>query len=318
MTDLIDTYGDIHNHDADALNDRVYKLYEQAIDNLWNPRQIDCSQDIEDWEELDERRKDILRKIMTNFFVGEQAVAEEISPLLYAADGLNRFDWIAHFSTFLMEEVKHSEFCAQWHQKVPGIINREEIIPHLGLEEQTVDPTGTYEPTWAMSVALPKVMEELMQVRMDASNRTELERAFVRSVTMYNILTEGIAAQPSYQIIIDTCKQWNAFPALQEGFRNIKADEGRHIQGGALIINELISRNPEYEEIVHEVLDEYRSNIVGFISYQHANDELDMSKYQELKVRSYKQRCKEMGIEPDQSLVDEILDPKLNFAIEAR
>jgi hypothetical protein len=30
---------------------------------------------------------------------------------------------------------------------------------------------------------------------------------------------------PSYEIVIDTCDQWDAFPALKQGFRRILAEE---------------------------------------------------------------------------------------------
>jgi len=42
---------------------------------------------------------------------------------------------------------------------------------------------------------------------------------------------------------------------------------------------------------------------------------LDLDKYQRQKVRHYRNRCREMGITPDQSLVDQILDPSIDFVV---
>ena len=42
---------------------------------------------------------------------------------------------------------------------------------------------------------------------------------------------------------------------------------------------------------------------------------LDLDKYQRQKVRHYLNRCREMGISPDQSLVDQILDPEIDFVV---
>ncbi len=102
---------------------------------------------------------------------------------------------------------------------------------------------------------------------------------------------------------------WDAFPALREGFRRILADEGRHITFGTAACRILIEKHPAYEAHVHEVFDEYRGNLVGLVEYQKAVPGLDMQKYQTMKVRHYRNRCREMGITPDETLIDQILDP---------
>ena len=67
--------------------------------------------------------------------------------------------------------------------------------------------------------------------------------------------------------------------------------------------------------LAHEVIDEYRANAVGMLEYQRKVPGLDLDKYQRQKVRHYLNRCREMGISPDQSLVDQILDPEIDFVV---
>ena len=108
---------------------------------------------------------------------------------------------------------------------------------------------------------------------------------------------------------------WDAFPALREGFRRILADEGRHITFGTAACRILIESDPSYEALVHEVFDEYRGNLVGLVEYQKAVPGLDLQKYQTMKVRHYRNRCREMGITPDETLIDQILDPEIDFVV---
>ncbi len=77
----------------------------------------------------------------------------------------------------------------------------------------------------------------------------------------------------------------------------------------------LFEKNPDYEAIVHEVFDEYRGNLVGLVEYQKAVPGLDLDKYQQQKVRHYRNRCREMGITPDAELIEQILDPEIDFVV---
>jgi hypothetical protein len=77
----------------------------------------------------------------------------------------------------------------------------------------------------------------------------------------------------------------------------------------------LLEKDPSYEEAVHEVFDAYRGNIVGLVEYQKAVPDLDLDKYQTMKVRHYRNRCREMGVAPDETLIEQILDPSIDFVV---
>ena len=137
----------------------------------------------------------------------------------------------------------------------------------------------------------------------------------MRFATLYNGHAEGVLTMPSYEIVIDTTKLWDALPTLREGFRLILADEGRHITFGTAAIRLLIEKNPDYEKLVHDVFDEFRGNLVGLVEYQKAVTGLDVDKYQTQKVRHYRNRCREMRVTPDETLVEQMLDPSIDFVV---
>jgi hypothetical protein len=120
---------------------------------------------------------------------------------------------------------------------------------------------------------------------------------------------------PSYEIVVDACTAWNVLPALKQGYRRILSDEGRHITFGTSVVRTLLDQHPGWDQLVHDVFDEFRGTIVGLVEYQKAVPELDLQKYQEGKVRHYRNRCREMGVAPDDTLIEQILDPSIDFVV---
>ena len=75
------------------------------------------------------------------------------------------------------------------------------------------------------------------------------------------------------------------------------------------------SRGSTGEAFLAELFDAYRGNVVGLVEYQKAVPGLDIQKYQDQKVRHYRNRCREMGITPDEELIEQILDPEIDFVV---
>jgi ribonucleoside-diphosphate reductase beta chain len=292
----------------------IYRKYEKAIRKMWSVEDIDFSQDVLDWKRITPEQRTGLLGVTVRFLAGEQAVTDELVPMLAAAHRLRRFDWTMFLATFLMEEAKHAEFFMRWHERVVGVLDPEEVAQHFLVRGQTVDPTGRFTVRDVMYEALPDYGGRLMEA-IHSGTDTDVERAFVQFSAAYNAFVEGVLTMPSYEIVIDTTERWDAFPALNRGFRLILSDEGRHITFGTMACRILIEKDPSYEEAVHEVFDAYRGNIVGLVEYQKAVPDLDLDKYQNMKVRHYRNRCREMGVAPDETLIEQILDPTIDFVV---
>jgi ribonucleoside-diphosphate reductase beta chain len=296
---------------------RVYKKYKLAIRNIWDVDELDFSRDAEDWTRLTAEQREGLLGITLRFLAGEQAVTDHLVPMIAGSHALGRFEWVTYLSTFLMEEAKHAEFFMRWHDEVVGVLEPEEVARHFMVRGATVDPSGRFEVRDVLHEALPEYGELLLKASIDG-DEAEVERAFVRFAAAYNGFVEGVLTMPSYEIVIDTTDLWGALPGLKQGFRLILGDEGRHITFGTQACRTLIEANPEYEALVHEVFDRYRGNLVGLVEYQKAVPGLDLQKYQQQKVRHYRNRCREMGIAPDAELIDQILDPEIDFVVGAQ
>ena len=292
----------------------IFRKYEKAMRGIWKVEDFDFGQDARDWQRIDEERRRSLLTMTIRFLAGEQAVTDELAPMLAGAQALNRFDWVMYLSTFMLVEAKHSEFFMRWHDEVAGLLEPDEVAPYFLARSKTLDPTGRFEVKDVVHTGLPHYGDRLVAAARGGCEE-DIERAFVQFATIYNAFAEGVLTMPSYEIVIDTTEMWDAFPALRRGFRRILSDEGRHITFGTAACRILIEKNPAYAEAAHEVFDEYRGNAVGLVEYQKAVRGLDVQRYQVMKVRHYRNRCREMGIEPDETLVEQILDPSIDFVV---
>ena len=298
----------------EMIDGSVYRKYEKAMRNPWNPKDFDYSSDAADWQRISEEQRRGLLGVTVRFLAGEQAVTDELVPMLAASHALGRYDWTMFLATFLVEEAKHSQFFMLWHDHVLGALEPAEVAAHFLARTDTIDPTGRFVVKDVLHEALPRYGGMLMDA-VAGGETADIEAAFVRFSAAYNGFVEGVLTMPSYEIVIDTTHMWDAFATLRQGFRRILADEGRHITFGTAACRILIEKDPSYEALVHEVFDEYRGNVVGLVEYQKAVPGLDLEKYQTMKVRHYRNRCREMGITADETLVDQILDPEIDFVV---
>jgi ribonucleoside-diphosphate reductase beta chain len=292
----------------------IYRKYEKAARTVWDPKELDYEHDAADWGRMTERQRAGIATITVRFEAGEQEVTDELLPMLAAAHALGRFDWVMFITTFMHEEARHSEFFTLWHARVAGLYTPAEKAAYWPPREHTVDPLGRFTVGEPVYEGLPRYGNRL-EAAVASGDEAAIERAFVQFATLYCAWIEGVLTMPSYEIVIDTTELWDALPTLRKGFRRILGDEGRHITFGTQSCRILIEKDPDYAALAHEVMNEYRGNAVGMLEYQRNVPGLDLDKYQRQKARHYLNRCREMGIEADQSLVDQILDPEIDLVV---
>jgi ribonucleoside-diphosphate reductase beta chain len=300
--------------DQEIMAGPIYRKYEKAARTFWNPKDMEYELDAADWGRMTDEQRSGMATITVRFEAGEQEVTDELLPMLAAAHALGRFDWVMYVSTFMQEEARHSEFFTQWHARVAGLLTPAEKAAYWPPREHTVDPRGRFQVGEPVYEGLPKYGNRL-RAAVEAGDEAAIEGAFVQFATLYCGWIEGVLTMPSYEIVIDTTELWGVLPVLRQGFRRILADEGRHITFGTHSCRILIEKNPDYEALAHEVINEYRGNAVGMLEYQRNVPGLDLGKYQRQKARHYLNRCREMGITADQSIVDQILDPEIDFVV---
>ncbi|MCA1024824.1 R2-like ligand-binding oxidase [Cytobacillus kochii] len=199
-----------------------FKLYEKAKKfGVWDPRDIDFSQDKKDWHSLSKEQQDSILRLVALFYSAEEAVTKDILPLIYAISKQGQFEEEMYLTTFLFEEAKHTDFF------------------HLFLKEVGIETDlNNYHSEAYLNVfdeILPQTMEKLL---VDQTPQTIADAAVV-----YNMFVEGILAETGYWNFYENLKDLKKLPGLLEGISYIKRDESRHIGFGTFLLQRLITED---------------------------------------------------------------------------
>src|SRR5947209_14623575 len=87
------------------------RLYHKAKKlGIWDPRTIDFSQDMLDWQRCTDEGKEALVQLTALFQAGEEGVTLDLLPLMLIIAQEGRLEEEMFLTTFLWEEAKHTEF----------------------------------------------------------------------------------------------------------------------------------------------------------------------------------------------------------------
>src|SRR5579863_1724975 len=185
------------------------RLYHKAKKlGIWDPRDIDLTQDRLDWQRIPEGYKLQLRLLILGFQAGEEAVTVDLLPLILTIAREGRLDEELFLTTFLWEEAKHTEF---FRRILDEVLEEKEDLHELLAGNNSRD---------LFSDDLPYVMNRLLE---DPSPVNQAKASI-----LYNMIVEGVLAETGYYSFARMLGQSNMMPGLQQGLQLIKRDESRH------------------------------------------------------------------------------------------
>ena len=219
----------------EMMSGAIYRKYEKATRKFWDPKELDYSQDAADWKRMTEDQRNGILTITVRIEAGEEAVTDELLPMLSASHELGRFDWVMFLSTFMLDEARHSEFFNIWHREVAGITTAAEKAAHWPLRDHTVDPSGRFQVGEPVYEGIPKYGDALMAA-VQSRDHEAIEAGFVRFSTLYNAWVEGVLTMPTYEIVMDTTAAWGVLPTLQAGLQGHprRRRSPHHLRDGVL------------------------------------------------------------------------------------
>lgn len=207
-----------HSHPAMRLWHKAKKL------GVWDPRDIDFSQDRRDWLGLSGDEKDLILRLTSLFQAGEEAVTLDLLPLIGVIAAEGRLEEEMYLTNFLWEEAKHVEAFRRFLDEVA---------------EETSDLSHYHSPgyQYVFYDALPT---SLARLRTDASPRSQAEA----SVT-YNLIVEGVLAETGYHAYYETLRRNGIMPGMQRVVDYLKRDESRHLAYGVFLLSRLMAEHGE-------------------------------------------------------------------------
>lgn len=213
--------------DSDAM-----RLYEKAKRlGIWNPSDVDFSQDVHDWQRMRDDQRDAILQTTSLFVAGEEAVTLDLLPLMLAIAREGRLDEELFLTTFLFEEGKHTQFFRRFLDEVAGA--PEGLARFHGASYRAL-----------FEDELPRAMAALVTDTSPAAQ--------VRASVTYNLIVEGVLAETGYHSYFSALEKEHLLPGLREGLHLIKQDESRHIAYGVQLLTRLVAADPPLWAIVEE------------------------------------------------------------------
>lgn len=230
-----------------------YALWRKAQRAPWDPAAIDLSVDAAQWqwivdEHQEQRYGEQLLRLTGLFHEGEESVTHTLVPFLTAVAraGLG-VDKEIFLTSQLFEEAKHFDFFVRYFDEVLGV-DGADAARHL-----------TPEPQALLIDDLEEVTERLLTER----DRDALIATFAQAVTHYMGVVEGMLARTGYRGVQEALGTRGWLPGLQEGYRQIRRDEGRHVAFGMRCIAELTGDDPALVDVARGVFDAQLPNVVA-------------------------------------------------------
>lgn len=221
------------------------RLFEKAKRlGIWNPSDIDFSQDRADWQQLTTVEQDLLLRLTSLFQAGEEAVTLDLLPLIMIIAQESRLEEEMFLTTFLFEEAKHTDFFHRFLSEVAGVSGD---LEHYHTENYR---TLFYE-------ALPAALQAL---REDSSPKAQV----VAAVT-YNMIVEGVLAETGYHAYFNVLEGQDIMPGTRRGVQLLKQDESRHIAYGIYLISRLIAEDASLWEVAEAQMNELLLPALGVI-----------------------------------------------------
>lgn len=234
------------------------KLYTNSKRLAWDPAAIDLSRDRDDWARIGaehpvERYAAQIHRLCALFFNGEESVTSTLAPLCMTAARLGLgIDREMYLASQLYEEAKHFEFFRRYFAEVFGedgaAASRAEMAP-------------------APQQVLVDDLEEVMTRLRREEDPVALRRTMVEAVTHYMGVVEAMLARTGYVGAHDALAARGWLPGLQEGFRLIRRDEGRHVSFGIHFVQEQVREHPELADVVRATFERHLPNVMGTVQH---------------------------------------------------
>jgi ribonucleoside-diphosphate reductase beta chain len=218
---------------------QLYSLWERQ---QWAVQDLDFTQDRIDWHERIDKDERYMRMYgLSSFFVGEQRVAAELGPMMWACP---REDMRIFLCTQIADEARHVAFFDRFYSEV-GVLEADDLQGRLAETSEHLNPE------------FGVLFDELLRRRVERlAQEPEDTEALVEAVTIYHMVIEGMLALTGQHFIIDFNERMGTLPAFVEGFTKVARDEHRHVAFGARFLRDMASEDERYKQAIGRALGE--------------------------------------------------------------
>ena len=277
---------------------KYFQLYTNSKRLAWDPASVDLRADIADWQRIKAEHADIdaatqILQLVALFHAGEESVATTLAPYLGAAARTHAGLDIEMFLTSqVYEEAKHFEFFDRYVKEVFG-------ADAVGMERFLPGP-----PQQVLVNDLAEVADRLRREDDPAA----LDRTFVEAITHYMGVVEAMLARTGYRGAHEALTLRGWLPGLQEGFRLIRRDEGRHVAFGIHFIADACARDHAHRAIVQATFERHLPNVLGTVaSFIYPHPLVNVEQLQGYAIGAYQQFMAAAGLADDAAAAEALV-----------
>lgn len=267
---------------------RPMKLWQKAKQlGTWDPREIDFSQDRDQWEEFDELQRDVLLRLSSMFMGGEEAVTLDLLPLIEVVASEGRIEEEMYLTSFLWEEAKHVEAFRYFLDEVAR--EDADLSRYHGDNYRTI-----------FERELPRSLDRL---REDSSPAAQAEAS-----ATYNMIVEGVLAETGYHAYYEMLEEQDLLPGMREVVANLNRDESRHLAYGVYLLSRLVAEHgDEIWEVIEDRMNELFPLALGMIDevfepYETVPFGLQKDQFVDYATTQFQKRCQRIESARDRSL----------------
>jgi ribonucleoside-diphosphate reductase beta chain len=213
-------------------------LYRRWERQHWSPADLDFSVDRAQWQALPPMLHRLFTGTFRGFYAGEVAVVNPLGSMVHAAPS---DDDKLFLSTQLADEARHAYFFKLFFREVLGI---EDAFAESVAEQPAgngVRVGSGLTESEVFSAAFGELTRTVEAVRLDPADYGK----WVRSVTAYHILIEGLVALTGQRMLLRMLRKNNMLPAYLSGFTAVARDESRHVSYGIWAMREAVRHGHE-------------------------------------------------------------------------
>lgn len=229
------------------------RLYAKAKSpGVWNPRDFDLTQDILDWQWLNDNERDLVLRLTSLFQAGAETITHELSPLITVIAAEGRREEETYLTTCLADETKHADF----FRRLLNEVVRGGIDPSTGKPlDLTRYHTANYRALFYE--ALPRALRRL---RTDASPAAQAQAAVT-----YHLIGAGVLAETGYHAYLAALEKNGLLPGACKAIHGLQQDEARHVAYGVYLLARLVAADDRLWQAVEAKANELLPLALGII-----------------------------------------------------
>jgi hypothetical protein len=213
-------------------------LYRRADQQQWSAEAVRLQEDSHQWDtELPAQLKDRLRRFLLTFVTGEYTGLDLLGPIM---SGCPDGESLLFLGVQVAEEARHTHLMRRYAEEILQISG--------GLQ-------GILTEAWNEISPAHRALSLLeAQIVGDLQNRPTDYGRWVRAVTLFHLITEGVLALNGQRGVVASLGRTRYLPGVKAGFTAMARDEARHVSYGLHALRQAVREG--YTAHVEDVIEQ--------------------------------------------------------------